>query len=157
MNIQQYLNRVRRKLHMPRSLRDRVISDLTTSITAQLEQGLSSEEVLRSMGSPAKTAAELNAQLKEYTYRKSPWRFVFLAAAVLSAIGIGAILCLSVLLDGIFHQSHSIGIIGGADGPTSVFVASPPHSTGEVLLPYILVLIIGIVGYWIFSRLKHKE
>ena len=95
--------------------------------------------------------------MKEYTYRKSPWRFVFLVAAVLSAIGIGVIAYLSVLLQGVFHESHSIGIIGGADGPTSVFLASAPQSTMEVMLPYILVLIIGVVGYVVFSRLKHKE
>lgn len=157
MSIRRYLNLVRRKLQMPKTLKDRVISDLSTSITAQLEQGFSEEEILRDMGTPAKTAAELNGQMKEYTYRKSPWRFVFLVAAVLSAIGIGVIAYLSVLLQGVFHESHSIGIIGGADGPTSVFLASAPQSTMEVMLPYILVLIIGVVGYVVFSRLKHKE
>ena len=49
-------------------------------------------------------------------------------------------------------QASSIGIIGGADGPTAVFMAGK-------LWPFIVVAVLGAaifiaVGVWLF--LKHK-
>ena len=40
------------------------------------------------------------------------------------------VLCISFVwfLNSIFNESRSIGIIGGADGPTAIFVAGPHHS-----------------------------
>ena len=40
------------------------------------------------------------------------------------------VLCISFiwLLNSIFNESRSIGIIGGADGPTAILVAGPHHS-----------------------------
>lgn len=43
--------------------------------------------------------------------------------------------------------SGSVGIIGGADGPTAIFVAGSPASTARMLLPAlgIALPIVGIV------------
>lgn len=39
------------------------------------------------------------------------------------------LICISLgwFLNGFLKESRSIGIIGGADGPTAIFVADPNH------------------------------
>ena len=45
-------------------------------------------------------------------------------------IALVLVLCISMgwFLKGFLNESRSIGIIGGADGPTAIFVAGPNHS-----------------------------
>ncbi len=38
-----------------------------------------------------------------------------------------ACISLGSILSGLFNEHTSIGIIGGADGPTAILVASPDH------------------------------
>lgn len=99
---------------------------------------------------------------KESTARKSPWRYLFAACAVYGAIKLlGAVWVNLVYLgvqiwDRFSSQSMavSIGVIGGADGPTAVFV------TGPVWMSYVIpvtLLIVGIWGFIRFSRCREKE
>ena len=61
-------------------------------------------------------AAELTAQLPDYAFRKSPWRFVCLGAAVLALL-LGLLKTVTNL-----RGFASVGVIGGADGPTAILV-----------------------------------
>lgn len=151
-----YLSRVRRYLNLPRERKDQVIQELTASITERKAQGLSEAEILQEMGSPRQVAAAWNEQLKEYAYRKSPWRFAFLAMACYGALevlmGIAAkILYLS--FSDPFAQASSIGIIGGADGPTAIFVTTSVRPASFI---YVILLLVGIVGYGLLCRCKKK-
>ena len=112
------------------------------------------EEIKKEMGSPKKVAAELNEQMKEYAYRKSPWRFVFLAAAVLSGGWLVFYHVMQLLFTRIVDLSFtllpsetaSLGIIGGADGPTSIFITGPDwpqFAIGAAICA--VVLVVGIV------------
>ena len=47
-------------------------------------------------------------------------------------------------------EAASIGIIGGADGPTAVFVAGNP--TAMIAITVIAVLVIGIVVWKLMKR-----
>ena len=47
-------------------------------------------------------------------------------------------------------KAYSVGIIGGADGPTAVFVTAP------VWVSYILPVLCLIVGIWGLWRLRRK-
>ena len=80
-NIKKFLRAVERQLRFPRDVRERVMSDFSSSISARREAGESVEEILNSLGGPKQAAAELNEQMREYTYVKSPWRFAVLGAA----------------------------------------------------------------------------
>ena len=44
-------------------------------------------------------------------------------------IAFALFLCLSLgwFLSGLLNESRSVGIIGGSDGPTAIFVAGPDH------------------------------
>ena len=96
---------------------------------------------------------------KKKTGKKSPWRFVFLACAVYGAWELLGSLCAWILYlglaDPIFSmtESTSVGIIGGADGPTAIFVTTPGW-TGYVVP--VLALGVGIWGFLRFSRQKRK-
>lgn len=153
--VRRYLKAVERKLCLPKNLRARVLSDLLTTICARQEQGETAEAVLASLGTPRQTAEEFNEQLKEYTFHKSPWRFVFLLVAVLSAIWLAGWSLGQAFVWSLTRQNASVGIIGGADGPTAILVATSTNVFREGIAALIL-LVIGIVGFVLLRRMKKK-
>lgn len=159
LKIKKYVNAVERRLRMPLNVRSRVMSDFGSSISARREAGESVEQILASLGTPKQAAAELNEQMKDYTYRKSPWRLAFLAAAVLGGLYLlSEILTMLIVYFITGSEAHTIGVIGGADGPTAVFVTSAIDSpTVEfVLAASVAALAIGAFGYWKLSHMKRK-
>lgn len=160
--MKRYVNAVERRLNLPREIRARVMSDFASSIHARREAGMEDAAIYAELGTPKKAAADLNEQMKEFAYRKSPWRFLFAAAAAYGAAellgGLWAILIYlwyriqassQVMGVGISTtQSASIGIIGGADGPTAIFVTTP------VWMHYILPVLALVIGTWGFLRLR---
>ena len=158
--MKRYTTAVERRLNLPREIRNRVMSDFISSISARREAGMSDEEIYAELGSPPKAAAELNEQMKEFTYRKSPWRYLFAACAayggakVLHGLWVQLVLVLfQWRISGVENPSASIGIIGGADGPTAIFV------TGPVWMSYVIpavLLAVGIWGFWKLSRCKKQ-
>ena len=96
-------------------------------------------------------------QGQEKSSGKSPWRWVFLAGAVLSG---GYLLLHSILLSfgmllGTFRwtpgESASIGIIGGADGPTAIFVTA---NTG---FDWALLLAAAVLALCIIAFLRLRN
>lgn len=155
--MQKYLRSVRRRLNMPKALKDRVMADFAESIEARLEDGQPEKSIFSELGTSKQAAEELNRQMEEYTYRKSPWRWACLALAILSGLCI-AYKGLPGLLLMLFNKANnaSIGIIGGADGPTAVFVTTSDNGFHTTIGLYILLLITGILGYLILRKLKQK-
>lgn len=60
---------------------------------------------------------------------------------------------MSVLLTGCNQEANSIGIIGGADGPTAVFVTS--RLNFPIMIPVIIVAVV-IVGAIVWLITRHK-
>ena len=157
----RYIRAVRRRLNLPKDVKDRVMSDFISSISARAEAGLTDDAIYAELGGPKQAAADLNEQMKEYAYRKSPWRFVFLALAVVS----GGWLVLSRLvmwlcgavIGAVYHPTRnaSLGIIGGADGPTAIFVTAKTRFDWDVFL-MLLLLVIGVTGFLCLRRCKRK-
>ena len=142
---------------MPKELRQRVLNDLKSSISSRLEAGQSLEEILQELGSPKEAAAELNRQMQEYTYRKSPWRWGCLVLMIVSFLSFcfkGVLGLLAALFN--FHASHSIGIIGGADGPTAIFVTAPDGYYIKQIVITAILFIMSILGFWSLSHIKRK-
>lgn len=165
--MKKYCNRVERRLNLPRDVKARVMMDFQSSIHARREDGMTDEDIMAELGTPKKAAADLNEQMKEYAYRKSPWRFAFLVLAFLSGgwlILYRLMLILGMLLDTLTvtlapNESASIGIIGGADGPTSIFVAGvTTQGIGfdwDIAIMAVL-LIVGILGFLRLRKCKQK-
>lgn len=157
MTMKFYLLRVRRQLRLPAEVKKRVLSDLESDIRSRREAGSSDAQIMQELGTPASLAGELNTQMDAYTYQKSPWRWLCL---VVAAVGIGLLLLqinpswvLTQVFQAVSGSSASYGIIGGADGPTAIFVTAGPRTVEDYILPGVLV-IMGLVGYWRLSHLK---
>lgn len=154
--IKKYLASVKRRLNIPRDLKDRCISDLQTTIRARLENGEQWPRIRESLGTPNQVAAELNDQMKEYAYRKSPWRFVFLALAVVCALWLAWYAGLTMFAQILADEAASIGVIGGADGPTAIFVTTSPGFDWDLVLAG-AGLIAGIAGFLRLRRCRQKR
>ena len=155
--MKKYLRSVNRHLNMPKALRSRVIADLESTINCHLEAGQSQEEILQELGTPRQAAAELNRQMEEYTYKKSPWRWgclVLMIISILSFLFQGSLGLVTALFN--FHASHSIGIIGGADGPTAIFVTAPDGYFTQQMAMAGILFIMSVLGYWALSHIKRK-
>ena len=166
--IKKYITSVKRRLNLPKDIRSRLLSDLQTTINARLEQGEEWASIKASLGTPEAVAAEFTEQMKEFAYRKSPWRFVCAAAAVLSGVWLILYAILQrfgMLLNTLQwsfspNESASIGIIGGADGPTAIFVTgavASGHGLDWDVILVIAVFIVCIVGYLRLRRCKQKK
>lgn len=154
--IKNYLNAVRRRLNLPKEIRQRCLSDLQTTIQARIENGESWNEIQESLGEPKKVAAELSEQLKEFVYRKSPWRFLFLAAAILSGGWLVFYAGMQMVLRIIAGQAASLGIIGGADGPTAIFITTGTIMDWDAFLMG-LICALGIVAFLRLRKCKPKQ
>lgn len=155
--MKKYLRSVNRRLNMPKALRSRVIADLESTIHSRLEAGQSQEEILQELGTPRQAAAELNRQMEEYTYKKSPWRWgclVLMIISILSFLFQGSLGLVTALFN--FQANHSIGIIGGADGPTAIFVTAPDGYFTQQMAMAGILFIMSILGYWALSHIKRK-
>ena len=158
--MKNYLRSIRFRLNLPKEVKDRVMRDLESAIAERREAGMSDEAIMADIGTPKEAAAELNEQMKEYAYRKSPWRFLFLGLAVLSG---GWLLLYRVLLGfglllntlRVSGNSASIGVIGGADGPTSIFVATTQGPDWDVVLVG-AVLTVSILAFLGLRKCRQK-
>ena len=113
----RYLRAVRRRLTLPKKMKDRVMDNLRSSINERREAGQTDAEILAALGSAKQAASELTAQLPGYAFRKSPLRFICLGAAVLALL-VGLLKTVTNL-----RGFASIGVIGGADGPMVLFAS----------------------------------
>ena len=156
--IETYLRKVKRRLYMPKDAKERVMADFSSSIDARMEDGKTIEQIIAELGAPKKAAAELNQQMQVYTYKKSPWRWACLALAVFSGLCL-AYRGLPGLLLMLFNKANNastIGVIGGADGPTAIFVTTQPAEPFPAVSTYILWLLMGILGFIALRKIKQK-
>lgn len=98
-----------------------------------------------------RAASELTAQLPGYAFRKSPLRFICLGAAVLALL-VGLLKTVTNL-----RGFASIGVIGGADGPTEIFIAGPQIFDWADVIAAGVVLVLGVAGYLLLRRLPPKK
>lgn len=163
--MKKYTNAVEKHLNLPRDVKARVMSDFISSIAARREAGRTDAEIYEELGDARKAAADLNEQMKEFAYRKSPWRFAFLVVAVFAG--------LRILSKGVFWlvgayvlyqaqmimepASESIGIIGGADGPTAIYMTMTTVPDWVDFLGLGLLLAVGIAGFFLLGKCKAKK
>lgn len=153
--MNKYLKSIERRLNLPKEVRERVMNDLRSSIAARREAGQTDEAIMAELGTPKAVAAELNEQMKEYACRRSPWRWAALAVEVLGGLMLaynGIMGLLAWLLTGMANEAQSVGIIGGADGPTAIFVTSEPSAQNIII--WLMLLLMGVLG---FRYLSHME
>lgn len=127
----------------------KIAEALNTSVSTLLGEAISSDN-----SSEIRVLAEklevLNTMLAAKNERnRKGWRLAFIAAAVISAL-----YAFYAIIASIQHQKivqQSIGIIGGADGPTSVFVTSTPMNSPLPVFA-IIILLAAVAGICLTRR-----
>ena len=116
--VKQYMNAIERALRVDWKTRVRIMNDLCSDFQSRRDAGQTDEQIMAELGSPKAVAAEFNAAFaEEHGPYQSPLRWIWLALAVL--------LPLAANWTGLQPaEASSIGIIGGADGPTAIFVTA---------------------------------
>lgn len=154
--IKRYMNAVERHLHLPQKIKVRVMSDLMTTVNSRREQGETLEQIMADLGTPRQVAERFNEELKEFAVNKSPWRWLCLAGAVAAA---GILLWLLFLNGWLLEESSSMGVIGGADGPTAIFVTTKAGWGSNMMMAALLLsqICAFLCGYWILGRTVHKK
>ena len=116
--VKQYMNAIERALRVDWKTRVRIMNDLCSDFQSRRDAGQTDEQIMAELGAPKAVAAEFNAAFaEEHGPYQSPLRWIWLALAVL--------LPLVANWTGIQPaEASSIGIIGGADGPTAIFVTA---------------------------------
>lgn len=132
--MKKYVNAIERSLRLDRPTRLRVMNDLASDLQSRLDAGTDPAQIRAELGSPQQVAAQFNAAFPEHRDPASPWRWAFLAATVallLGALGVPNLL-LGLLSRAVTLQANSeiVGAIGGADGPTAIFVTSTQSPIG---------------------------
>lgn len=118
------------------------------------EHHMTEEEAVSRIGSPKAAAREiLSAAAPEQFRKKDPVLIILVLASVLLAAASLYSLCertirLSVSLD------SSVAIIGGADGPTSIFLAG--RTAPPVPLYVITIAVIGAAVIYYIVRRRRK-
>lgn len=154
--MKKYTDSVERRLNLPRDVKARVMTDFITSIAARREAGQTDEQIYAELGDPKKAAADLNEQMKEYVYRKSPWRFLLLALAIAAGLWLAFYAGMQLMVRSLAGQAGDLGIIGGADGPTAIFVTTSSFPDWDIVI-MAAALIVGIAGYIRLRRCKPKK
>lgn len=118
--VKRYMNAIERRLRMDGKTRQRIMRDLASDFHNRRDAGQTDAEIMAELGSPDQVAAEFNAAFGGGAWTPSPWRWLFLAGAILT----GVVLLLTLWLLPLFNAVGDMGIIGGADGPTAIIVTS---------------------------------
>ncbi len=157
--MKKYTNSVERKLNLPRDVKGRVMADFISSIQSRRDAGLTDEEIFAELGAPGAVAADLNEQMKEFAYRKSPWRWACLVPMILCALMLafkGGVGLMMFLMNLHVNEASSIGIIGGADGPTAIFVTRTSGSMYLETVILALALILSLIGFYRLGHMRKK-
>lgn len=141
--VKRYVNTVERHLHLDRSTRLRVMNDLASDLQSRLDAGETLADIQADLGDARTLAETLNREFSDHRDNASPWRWAFLVLAIFLALvfAVGGLTSR--------QEAASIGIIGGADGPTAIYVAD---SFGGLDTLHTLSWLAALVGgYWLLG------
>lgn len=137
--VKRYMNAIERYLRVDRKTRVRIMTELASDFQSRRESGQSDEAIMKELGTPEEVATQFNTALNAPN-KPSRWRWAFAALAVL----ILAIALVPMLADKLSaNQAASLGVIGGADGPTAIYVSASPAQSLIGSLPWLLGCVAG--------------
>lgn len=152
----KYIREVEKLLPLPSRAKKEVLRDLNEIFESASEHGESEKQVIQRLGSPEEFIRNLNEQIdlenfsREHQRKKSLLMILCIFMVSVVCFGIYAVLKAMDI-------TRAIGIIGGADGPTAIFVTSsgPDFQLIAILLGGILLVtaIVLLIRY----LLKHHQ
>ena len=132
--VKRYMNAIERRLRADRHTRVRIMTELAGDFESRREAGQSDEQIMAELGTPDEVAAQFNIAMGA-SGKPSRWRWAFVALAVVVLAVVSLPMLASQFTAG---QAASVGVIGGADGPTAIYVTASPEQSLIGALPWLL-------------------
>ena len=163
MRQEEFLKALEKALgKLKKSERLKYVESYRELLADMMESGISEADAVAKQGDVKAIAAEIVAGAAPNEKRRDVCGVLLVIfSAVMVLFSLFASLndwILSRVLTMLFNigpnESASIGIIGGADGPTAIFVSSVSGDTWFVWLPTIIVVAATI---WYFVRKRKKQ
>lgn len=149
MKQEAFLKALERALHrLKRAERARYLESYRELIADMIEGGMTEEEAVKKQGDAQQIAQEIleNAAPSE---KSRDIRGIVLAVASAFLLGVSLLTALRSGLMRLFG-GNTIGIIGGADGPTAIFVTGP--GVGSPLFVYLPTVLVVAVTIFYFVK-----
>ena len=147
--VRQTVSKWEKGLSVPDSeMLIRLAEELNTTVNVLLGETVSQNDITEIQILAAKLEL-LNEQFaKRNKSRRLILIFIFIAIGILALrVLVFGLIEFLFMLDAMIRTDSSIGIIGGADGPTAIFVASEGFVPVKIIVAAI-VLIVAVVGIY---------
>ena len=153
-----YIKKVRRALLCSAKQKREIVRDLEEIFSSAAEHGESQAEVIARLGAPQDYARAMEESLG--TDRKAILRRRALCAMIPPAL-LAPVFWLLYRIARPFSYSEkmSVGIIGGADGPTSILITTSPASpyTAPILLTLCILCAAAAIAALVWYLIKRKR
>lgn len=151
--VRQTISKWEKGLSVPDSeMLIRIAEELDTTVTVLLGETAPQEEAVDIKALSAKLEL-LNEQFaKQNENRRRIWRIIFIAVGVIAGV-----VLMGELIELIYTQAmlnsieESVGIIGGADGPTRIMVANAVNPIDEWIFA-VIAAVVSVVGIYKTKR-----
>ena len=156
--VRQTISKWEKGLSVPDSeMLIRIAEELGTSVTELLGEQLEEKEQSELKEIAAKLEV-LNEQFaKRNEHRRKVWRAVFILLGIFVLFNLGYDAIIQIAIRQLMHTSNadatSVAIIGGADGPTSILIAS---RVGVGTVKFIVMMILGIISFVGIYKTRRK-
>lgn len=150
MNKNTFLKILKKQLRcLNSSERQKNINYYDEMIADLIENGFSEENAVKKIGSPKQLAQEIIENTSPENMKKTDWIGRILIGMCFLTILLSAISRIRMYL----HSKETITIIGGADGPTSIFLAGRIGHFPRMWMIAAIVVIITVI-YFLWKRRK---
>lgn len=159
MNKEQYVKKILRHIKATDKTKRRIRIDILSDLESKEEQGLTLEEIIAQTGTPKAVAEEFNQTYAgTQTRRWYCWQRAFQAAGFVLLGGLVLFLLWDVIKTRLLlGEASSIGIIGGADGPTAIFVTGSLMATHLWAAAVCICLILCILCFALSLVIKKRK
>lgn len=165
MTKEQYIQKILKKIKAPKNIRTRIGYDLKTEIDARLEAGDAIEDIIIEKGMPSDVAEAFNQSYCDTAMQRHDRMERVLKFGAVSALALSLLVFLcNAVAKWAFFGGTSIASIGGADGPTEIYVTGGPlallpnqFTMGNVIGGILLVVsVLCFLVLFLFNR-KQKQ
>lgn len=157
--LKRYMKEINKRLRLPHKVKKRITKELLSEIYGRIDDGETLISVLASIGSPQELVEELEANYGHEFVQYKKGEFLKLTIYSIIALGILALSIYSAIV--IIHPQFLLPtIIGGADGPTSIFIAYKPSARKMIvglMIQIILLILVCMRIVRICTSLKNKS
>lgn len=148
MNKQEFLKKLRRGLRkLKKDERNKYIEYYDEIISDIMDNGVSEADAVEKQGSVGKISRDILAAASPASLRIRDWRAVTLTFAS----GFMLLICIIPAMIKAQYEVQMSGVIGGADGPTSIFIAGRLGTPWGLYIATALVVCATVI-YFIRKR-----